>query len=178
MKRLKGEIASIIDEMAPTSSAAKITFRANQVHERFKSIIEYIYKGNAPFLLSHINSVYITCEKNKATYKDEIALIIYCDDAMVRTDILSKQHQILLLFKQNYGEDLDRFKSFSSRGNMRKRHPYLEEDKNHQKPAIKRSLTDDEKRQILLWGREIEDSDLRKAFLKAASNATQYKSPE
>ncbi|MBP5313404.1 MAG: hypothetical protein J6Y65_00525 [Eggerthellaceae bacterium] len=137
--------------------------RAEKVREMFKECVKRLYKENAPFVLEYINAAYIL-EDNGIK-----SLHIYINDASIRSDINTKQQLILLFLKEKYGEEVDEFKSYPSRFEMRKRKAYEKEQKEEQQAKLKAKaqLTSSEKEKIKEAVGRVENPGLRKALEKA-----------
>ena len=142
MKKLSDELVLFQDGASKDQNElARIAFRTAQVQQRFKEAVESIYHNQADLVLSHVNAVYITTEKqpfkrktaaealtraseNKQTESLTKSLIVYMDDSSFRSDIHNQQHFIILWLNSHYGEEIETFKTLPSRQGMRQKHPY------------------------------------------------------
>lgn len=103
--------------------------RVAEVHVRWKIAVEAVYKDAASLVLDHTNAVYIVSpEKTKDPAADKVGqghtlLVVYTDDATVRSDIDARQ-EFLKLKLNEQGERIDVFSIKASRRDMLKRHPY------------------------------------------------------
>ena len=169
MKKLTNELKQVLREQAPTESAHLIALRIQEVQQRFKWAIEHLFHEHADFVLSHVNSVYITKDKKSRKTPPPILLIVYCDDASVRTAIQDQQHFIVLALSEHFHETIDGFKALPSRFAMKERHPFYKEDIKTDGVYPPRNLTNEEKGAILEWGQKIENETLRNSFMKAVA---------
>lgn len=167
MKNLGSLIPAFNPKITPTK-ASRVAMRAAQVKTMLLGAVRHCYHGAASAMLKHINAVYILHEdKNKIP---KTTMVVYLDDANFRSDLIARQYFITLWIKQNHGETIDEFKALSSRGAMRERHAYSEEQLNevretHYSP---KPLDSDSERTLNRWASDIQSQRLRKAFLKAA----------
>ncbi|WP_165052719.1 MULTISPECIES: hypothetical protein [unclassified Adlercreutzia] len=171
MRKLGSELSAVTGGLSSTDQAARIARRAAQVQAMFKAAIEHIYKENARYVLEHVNAVYIKKEPVGAPEagKTVRSLLIYMDDGSFRSDVHSRQHLIMLLLKERYGEEIEVFKTFPSRFNMRNRHPYAsrEQDERANAPASAAPplpLTEHERARVSRASAGIEDPRLRARF--------------
>ena len=62
MARIGKEMARLFSSL-PTDEKTLIARRAAEVRTMWKDAIEYVYKENAPYVLDHVNAVYIKEEE-------------------------------------------------------------------------------------------------------------------
>ena len=121
MNTFQKTLNAVFSELPIKDEAALKMRRALIVQGMFREALEQVYKETAPYMLSHINAVYI--KKDESTDKKE--LIIYADDSLVRADLDARQEFIkAALFAK--GEDISTVRFIASRGNVKKRHPFVE----------------------------------------------------
>lgn len=184
MKKIGGELSALSAYLGNAGSNARIARRAAEVHAMFKDALEHVYKEAAPYVLDHVNAVYIKNEKRPGAQTEEDsykALYVYMDDGNFRSDVHSQQHFILLWLKEKYGEDIEVFKAYPSRMGMKERHPYAQasaEARERQRRARSIPLSDDEMAEVEAQGELIEDPRLKEAFIKASITDKEWKKGE
>lgn len=184
MRKISGELYALSARLGNSDSNARIARRAAEVHAMLKDALEHVYRENAPYVLDHVNAVYIKnekkpgCREGEGNYK---ALYIYMDDGNYRSDVHSQQHFILLWLKERYGEDIDVFKTLPSRMGMKERHPYAQiaahaREKQGRLPSV--PLNAEEMEEVRAQGDLIEDPRLKEAFIKASTTDKEWKKGE
>ena len=78
--RIGKEMARLFSSL-PTDEKTLIARRAAEVRTMWKDAIEYVYKENAPYVLDHVNAVYIKEEEGIRS------LYVYMDDGNFRSDV-------------------------------------------------------------------------------------------
>jgi len=184
MRTLGSELHALSMRLGNADSNARIARRAAEVQAMFKDALEHVYRESAPYVLDHVNAVYIKNEMRTGAQEGEggyKALYVYMDDGNFRSDVHSQQHFILLWLKERYGEDIEVFKTFPSRMGMKERHPYARisaqaREKQGKAPSI--ALSDDEMEEVKAQGELIEDPRLKEAFIKASITDKEWKKGE
>ena len=97
MARIGKEMARLFSSL-PTDEKTLIARRAAEVRTMWKDAIEYVYKENAPYVLDHVNAVYIKEEEGIRS------LYVYMDDGNFRSDVHCRQHLIMLRLHERFGE--------------------------------------------------------------------------
>ncbi len=147
--------------------------RAMQVQTMFQEAIESIYGNRAPYVLEHINAVYVM--------GDPKTLHLYVNDASFRTDLINQQFLIQLYFKDHFGEEIVSFKTYPSRFSMKERHPYQaltgDNGRSQERPP-RVPLSREEFDAAVLESRSIENPDVRKAFLAASLSSREREKRE
>ena len=106
--------------------------RVAEVHVRWRCAVESVYREAAGLVLDHINAVYIVSpDKTEDPAAARVGqgrtlVIVYADDAMVRSDIDARQ-EFLKMKLNEQGERVDVFSIKASRRDMLRRHPYRNE---------------------------------------------------
>ena len=59
MKKIGVDIDVFLASLTGDEERARITIRARQVRDRYKTVIESVYRDVAPLFLEHTNNVYI-----------------------------------------------------------------------------------------------------------------------
>lgn len=171
MKKLSGELELLAGRL-PDDDQARIARRAAKVQAMWKDAIEHVYKDVAPYVLEHVNAVYVKEENGTRS------LMVYMDDGDFRSDVHCRQHLILLYLKQRYGEEIREFKTFPARFDMRKRHPYKVEEAPLREKVKSVPLTDKEKAQVAQACAPIDNLALRRALEKAMTADREWKKGE
>lgn len=183
MKKLNSELFAVTGSLPSADKAARIARRAARVQSMFKEAVEHIYKENAPYVLAHVNAVYIKDEPVGAVDEGNTVrtLMVYMDDGNFRSDVYSRQHLIMLLLHERFGEKVEVFKAFPSRFNMRTRHPYASVDSSSGSsaaPCARVALDGEERARALRVGELIEDTRVRASFLKAMTTSLECEKGE
>ena len=172
MKKLGRELEKISSRF-PTDEKTLIDRRAAKVQAMWKDAIEHVYKDVAPYVLDHVNAVYITDDGGVRT------LMVYMDDGDFRSDVHCRQHLILLRMKERFGEEVEAFKTFPSRFDMRKRHPFARENEVVSRETTRSvPLSAAELAEVDGFCAPIEDRALRKALAKAMVVDREWKKGE
>lgn len=183
MKKLNSELFAVTGSLPSADKAARIARRAARVQSMFKEAVEHIYKENAPYVLAHVNAVYIKDEPVGAVDEGNTVrtLMVYMDDGNFRSDVYSRQHLIMLLLHERFGEKVEVFKAFPSRFNMRTRHPYASVDSSSGSlaaPCVRVALDGEEQARALRVGELIDDARVRASFLKAMTTSLECEKGE
>lgn len=116
------------------SRAPRLPNRAGvaEVHVRWRMATEAVYGPSAPLILDHTNAVYIM-RPDKANDpaaarvpQGKTLLVVYCDDAMVRSDLDARQ-EMLKMHLNRQGEHVEAFSIKPARFDMKARHPFRED---------------------------------------------------
>lgn len=156
---------------------ARIAQRTAAVRGMWSQAVKKMWRNQeaADMILSHTNTVGISKETN---YKGEQykKLFVYVDDSIILTELNALRERIKLLFKTDFGEDIQEFDIKISQGARKKAHPYKEEelpnyiDTTHPIPLSSEELSEVENRVL-----KVEDPALRKALKKAMVADLQWK---
>lgn len=119
MKRLSESIKSCLDAVGVNDESARKARRAAEVQQAWRAAIEKVYQDAAPFVLSHINAVYILKESG-VSYA-----VVYADDSLIRSDIDARQEFLKMALAES-GERVETFRILASRFSMKERHPFAE----------------------------------------------------
>ena len=165
------ELAQLLTTL-PTDEKTLIARRAAKVRTMWKDAVEYVYKENAPYVLEHVNAVYIKEEDGVRS------LYVYMDDGNFRADVHCRQHLIMLRLHERFGERIDVFKTYPSRFDMRKRHPYRDELKGEAKPMRSVPLSPEERADVARTVATVEDLQVRRALEKAMAADKEWKKGE
>ncbi len=158
--------------------------RVAEVHFRWKRAVQQVYKESANLVLDHTNAVYImrpSDTDDKAADKvspGHTLLIVYLDDAMIRSDIDARQ-EFLKVRLNEQGEHVEVFSIKASRQGMKSRHPFKNEGAADEtssaatKKEVKKTLTPTQSEGLIQQTKEIQNSALRDALTKAIKANTQ-----
>lgn len=166
MKRLGDSLQTFLAGYDANDAAARKARRAAVVLAKWRSAIEKVYKDAAPFILGHVNAVYILRDEDRPGEK---TLIVYADDSLVRSDIDARQEFVKMALRAE-GEEVSRFKILAATLGMRSRHPYAEEGLSGREadaPAVRRQLTDEDRANVDSCVSVIEDPRLRESAKRA-----------
>lgn len=170
MKKIGSSIVEALAEMGADSEKARINMRAEQVRSRYRQAIESVYHDTAPLFLSHTNNVYIMKKDGVRT------LIVYVDESIFAAELNAQRELIKLKLLELFGEEVEEFEIYISRGNYKKNHPYLEQENRESDedlPTI--PLDSNEKAFVSDMVSNIEDDRVRKAMEKAMTADLQWK---
>ena len=130
MRNMARDLELMIAKLSGNDEQARINLRARQVRDRYKQALEKVYKDQAPLFLAHTNNVYII-------KKDQVkTLIVYVDDSMFAAELNAQRELIRLKLLELFGEDVEQFDIFVSRGSYKSNHPYVLEDEEEPFPGI------------------------------------------
>lgn len=94
--------------------------RANKVKQMWRAVVEICCRPHAQTFLDHTNAVYIIHEH------DYSVLIVYVDDSIFAAEINARREMIKLKILERFGEEIRDFRILISRGEYKKKHPYLD----------------------------------------------------
>ncbi len=168
MRKLGDSLQTFLAGYQADDEAARKARRAAVVLAKWRSAIEKVYKDAAPFVLSHVNAVYILRGEDPSEGK---SLVVYADDSLVRSDIDARQEFIKMALRAD-GEDIASFKIIAATLGMRQRHPYASNDavdgeKTALSPRRRRTLTPADLASIDECVSVIDDPRLRKTAKRA-----------
>ena len=165
MKKLGNNIERLIVELGGDSDQARINMRAHQVRSRFRQALESVYPNTAQLFLQHTNNVYIM-------KKDDVpTLIVYVDESIYAAELNAQRELIKLKLLELFGEEIEEFKIYVSRGAYKHHHPYHDEEAERMQVQIPPlpQLSAEEKSNVATVVSGIEDEKVRKALEKAMS---------
>lgn len=170
MGKLGADIQYAIAAMGGDSDMARINLRAHQVRNRYREVIETVYRANASLFLAHTNNVYIMDKEGART------LIVYVDESIFAAELNAQRELIKLKLLEMFGETIEEFEIFVSRGRYKDNHPYLVENEDvvREKPTSV-PLDSDEKSFVSNTVSLIEDDQLRGTIEKAMTADLEWK---
>lgn len=116
-------------QLGASSPEALRQQRVAEVRCRWKSAVESVYGASAGLVLGHTNAVYImspeNCDEKVASRvpQGRTVLVVYSDDAMVRSDIDARQ-EFLKMKLNEQGERVEAMVIKASRQGMKTRRPF------------------------------------------------------
>lgn len=168
MKRLSESIRSCLDAVGANDESSRKARRAAEVQQAWKLAVEKVYQDAAPFVLSHINAIYVLKENGVA------CVVVYADDSLIRSDIDARQ-EFLKMALAELGERVETFRILASRFTMKDRHPFAEtsaEDDEYDPSRIfektrRTPISDEEQARVDACVEPIEDERVRNALKRA-----------
>ena len=100
MANLGSGLRQLLQGLGASGAQAARSQRVAEVHVRWKCAVEAVYRDSASLVLDHTNGVYIMKPEQA---NDPMAarvpagktlLVVYCDDAMIRSDIDARQEML------------------------------------------------------------------------------------
>ncbi len=170
MRKLGSDIEKLVVRLSPDGDKARINMRARQVRERYKSVLNSVYKAQATLFLEHTNNVYIL-KKN-----DVKTLIVYVDDSIFAAELNAQRELIKLKLLELFGEDVEEFVINVSRGAYKKNYPYrMEHDENKTSHVQTVPLDENEIEHVSNTVSSIEDKKVRESLEKAMKADLEWK---
>lgn len=178
MADLGSGLQQLLRSLGASGVQAARSQRVAEVHVRWKCAVEAVYRDSAPLVLDHTNGVYIMKPEQA---NDPIAarvpagktlLVVYCDDAMIRSDIDARQEMLKIRLNEQ-GEHVALFSIKPARFDMKARHPFREEAARAAQQAAQAARTPEPliSSEAAARLREqaacVEDKRLRESILKA-----------
>lgn len=172
MKKLGYDLELMIAQLSGDDERARVNLRARQVRDRYKQAVEKVYRDQATLFLAHTNNVYIMNKDGVRT------LIVYVDESIFAAELNAQRELIKLKLLELFGEDIEQFEIYVSRGDYKKNHPYLASGEEASKPLVVKPLDDDTRKQVLETASIVEDERLRTALQNAMTADFQLKNAE
>ena len=163
MKKIGKNIERLIVELSEDSDQARINLRAHQVRERYRKALESVYHDSAALFLEHTNNVYIMRKEDVPT------LIVYVDESIFAAELNAQRELIKLKLLELFGEQVEQFEIYVSRGNYRSNHPYADMGEKPQEALPLPELKGEGKQQVRELSAKVEDPGVRKALEKAVT---------
>ena len=171
-------LQQLLRSLGAAGAQAARSQRVAEVHVRWKCAVEAVYRDSASLVLDHTNGVYIMKPEQA---NDPMAarvpagktlLVVYCDDAMIRSDIDARQEMLKIRLNKQ-GEHVALFSIKPARFDMKARHPFREEAARAAQQAARAAHAPDPliSPEAAVRLREqaagVEDKRLRESILKA-----------
>ena len=162
MKKLGNNIERLIAQLSSNSEEARINLRAHQVRSRYRKALETVYRDSAQMFLDHTNNVYIMKQDEVPT------LIVYVDESIFAAELNAQRELIKLKLLELFGEEIDEFKIYVSRGSYKNNHPYREEEGRHTVPVEPlKPLGENDAAYVRQTSSVVGDSSVRRSLEKA-----------
>lgn len=173
MGKLGKDIPEVIRAIGGDSEKARINMRAVEVRARYKEALERVYGSAAQQFLAHTNNVYIMNKEGVRT------LIVYVDESIFAAELNAQRELIKLKLLELFGEDIEEFEIYVSRGNYKDNHPYTSESfQEADETAVSVPLDANEKAQVSNAVSVVDDERLRKSIEKAMTASMEWKKGE
>jgi hypothetical protein len=152
--------------------------RVAEVHHRWKTAVERVYGGSSGLVLDHTNAVYVMSPEAsndpaaKRVSPGKTLLVVYSDDAMVRSDIDARQ-EFLKMRLNEQGEHVEVFSIKASRQGMKSRHPFGDDAlggsacEGYGSQTYEKTLSADDAASLSRAAEGVGDPKLRESILKA-----------
>lgn len=143
---------------------------------------EIMRSGGDDYILEHTNNVFIlkgsdvrAPRRDQDDRKDAGAtgkgkqLLVYVDESIVAAELNARRELVKLQFFERFGEEIDEFKIFISRGQYKTFHPFAKQETvpSYVEPAVPVALTEVEREEVVAQTAGIEDPRLRRAVERA-----------
>ena len=178
MARLGDGLQQLLQGLGEQGAQAAKSRRVAEVHVRWRMATEAVYGPSAPLILDHTNAVYIM-RPDKANDpaaasvpQGKTLLVVYCDDAMIRSDIDARQEMLKIRLNEQ-GEHVALFSIKPARFDMKARHPFREEAARAAQQAAQAARTpeplisSEAAARLREQAAGVEDKRLRESILKA-----------
>jgi hypothetical protein len=179
LAKLRSIAFDVIQAMGGSAEDAARSARAAEVQRMWESIMR---AGGDDYILEHTNNVFILDSRDVRTprrgmddRKDAGAtgvgkqLLAYVDESIVAAELNARRELVKLQFFEQFGEEIDEFKIFISRGQYKSHHPFVhdEDTPSYIEPATPVPLTAEEQASVREQLAGIEDPRLRRAVERA-----------
>lgn len=173
MRKLGNDIQLALADLSGDAEQARINLRANQVRSRYRQVIEEVYRTSAELFLAHTNNVYIMDKQGVRT------LIVYVDESIFAAELNAQRELIKLKLLQSFGENIEEFEIYVSRGNYKQNHPYTLEASAQTQPATPPIPLDAPERTFVeTTASNVDSPQVRKSFEKAMTASMELRKAE
>jgi len=173
MKKLGQNIEYYLATLTGDQDQMRINLRALQVRDRYKTVLESVYRDSSSLFLQHTNNVYIV---NKDGVK---TLIVYVDESIFAAELNAQRELIKLKLLQLFGEEVEDFNIYISRGQYKNHHPYELDPSEEQTYAYQAvPLSESEQEYVKKTMETIESQPLKNSFEKAMTAAMELNKSE
>lgn len=159
LKSVSGSIDSFLARMPEeVRSRVLVERRIEKVHSQFAEVVD-------PFILRHVNSVYLLRSKSVDGMFD---LVVYLDNSTCAAELNARRELIRLKYRERFDTLIDVFEIRISKGRYRDSHPFCG-DAAEGKPsdAVAADMDPSESSRIDELASVIEDPALRNSFKRA-----------
>lgn len=149
-------INTIVDRL-PEEQKRKILVerKIKQVHEQFAACVD-------PFILNHVNSVYLIKEETDVSRETTLELTTYVDNSTVAAELNAQRELIVLKYRELFGIKIDEFIIKISRGTYKENYPF--KDQMRKKSQKFHRLSPEEEEEIRTQVSTISDDEIRTSF--------------
>lgn len=163
-------VNALIDQL-PEEQKRKILVerKIKQVHEQFAACVD-------PFILDHVNSVYLIKENSDVSRETTLRLTAYVDNSMVAAELNAQRELIVLKYRELFGLKIDEFIIKISRGPYKENYPFKELTQGSSQKI--RRLTPEEEQEIVEQVSAITDSDIRASFERLLKATKEHQTEE
>ena len=173
MKKLGQDIEYYLATLTGDQDQMRINLRALQVRDRYKTVLKSVYRDSSSLFLQHTNNVYIV---NKDGLK---TLIVYVDESIFAAELNAQRELIKLKLLQLFGEEVEDFNIYISRGQYKNHHPYELDQSEKQTCAYQAvPLSESEQEYVKKTTETIESQPLKNSFEKAMTAAMELNKSE
>lgn len=177
MARLGDGLQQLLKNLGEAGAQAARAQRVAEVHVRWRRAVEAVYRSSAALVLDHTNAVYImrpdqaNDPMSARVPKGRTLLVVYCDDAMIRSDLDARQEMLKIRLNEQ-GEHVEAFSIKPARFDMKARHPFREDAERSARasaastpvePLIDHAAAD----RLRAQAQGVENRRLRESILKA-----------
>lgn len=163
MTTLKESLSTILGEIEEDSDSNRKQARIMQVRNCYREVVKAAYPTNYQLVLNHTNSVYIMMKEEVKT------LIVYVDESIFAAELNARRELMKLMFMKMFGEQIEQFDIYVSRGKYKKQHPFVVEEEQDLQPA--RQPLDEQQRQYVKDTVDVVENPRVKAALEKAMTA-------
>lgn len=179
MAKLRSIAFDAIQAMGGSAIEAAKAARAGRVRQMWEELMR---AGGDDYILEHTNSVFIldaadvrTPRHDHDDRKDAGAtgtgkqLLVYVDESIVAAELNARRELVKLQFYERFGEEIDEFKIFISRGPYKSVHPFVHNDEppSYLERAVPVPLSEAERAAVSEQTAAIENPRLRRAVENA-----------
>ena len=178
MADLGSGLQQLLRSLGAAGAQAARSQRVAEVHVRWKCAVEAVYRDSASLVLDHTNGVYIMKPEQAngpmaaRVPAGKTLLVVYCDDAMIRSDIDARQEMLKIRLNEQ-GEHVALFSIKPARFDMKARHPFREEAARAAQQAARAAhapdplISPEAAARLREQAEGVEDKRLRESILKA-----------
>ena len=187
MAQLRSIAFDAIQAMGGSAQDAAKSARASAVRRMWEDVMR---AGGDEYILEHTNNVFILDGRDVRSprrdwddRKDAGAtgtgkqLLVYVDESIVAAELNARRELIKLQFYERFGEMIDEFKIFISRGQYKSVHPFVHHDAppsyvEHARPV---PLSEAERAMVCSQTADIQNPQLRRAVERAMVSDLEWK---
>ena len=173
MKKIGQDMQYYVASLAGDQEQTRINLRARQVRDRYKHVIQAVYGCSAPLFLQHTNNVYIMMKNDIKT------LIVYVDESIFAAELNAQRELIKLMLLEQFGEEVEEFSIFVSRGKYKQNYPFVDENVSETHlPFKSEPLDENEQAFVKKTAETVQGLGLKKSFEKAMTASLELNKTE